>query len=561
MEDGQLNFSILNSNNMTKLTDMPQWDALKQHHALVYQETIQFLFNQDSNRFDKFSGQLASLFVDYSKNRVSDKTMELLIELAEAREVLQWRDKMFYAEEINFTEARAVLHTALRNKSNSPIHYHGKNIMPDIQAVLKRMADLSERIRNQEWLGFSGKPISDIVNIGIGGSDLGPRMAVTALTPYVHEKLNFHFVANIDPSEIYETLKPLNPETTLFIVASKSFTTQETLANAKAAKLWLLNEAGDEQAVAKHFVAVSTNAQEVSAFGIDVRNMFEFWDWVGGRYSLWSSIGLPIVIALGMDQFEEMLDGAYETDQHFLNTPIENNLPIILALIGIWYFNFFGAETQGIFPYDYYLRDLPNYLQQADMESNGKRITRDNQEVDYTTGPIVWGNRGVNGQHAFFQLLHQGTRLIPSDFIIPIQAQHPLADQHLILAANFLAQTEALLQGRTEQEVNNEMQENGINQETIDLLVKHRTFTGNQPTTSILIDKLTPKAFGNLIALYEHKIFVQGIIWNINSFDQWGVELGKVMSQKVLDELKEGDTVKGHDASTDGLINAFLKKQ
>jgi len=562
MEDGILNISKFTNNSMTKLTELPQWKALQQHFSLASKQTIASLFQQDPNRFQNFSLQVGQLFVDYSKNKISNSTLDLLIELAQAREVLQWRDKMFSAEEINFTETRAVLHTALRNRSSAPVKYKGVDVMPGIHRVLAKMGKFSQKIRNQEWLGFSSKAITDVVNIGIGGSDLGPRMAVTALKPYAIDSIDFHFVANIDSSEIYETLKRLNPKTTLFIISSKSFTTQETMENANTARDWLLSAAdGEVKAIAKHFVAVSSNTDAVQAFGIDSENMFEFWDWVGGRYSLWSAIGLPIVIALGMDQFEEILEGAYELDQHFLTAPIESNLPIILALLGIWYFNFHGAETHGIFPYDYYLRDLPNYLQQADMESNGKRITRDNEEVDYTTGPIIWGNRGVNGQHAFFQLIHQGTRLIPSDFILPVQAQHAIKDQHLILAANFLAQTEALLKGRTQQEVQQEMLEKGVDEKTIELLAKHRTCLGNQPTTSILIKKLTPKAFGNLIAMYEHKIFVQGTIWNINSFDQWGVELGKVLSNKVLAELKSGKEIKGHGQSTDSLINYFINNQ
>ncbi len=545
---------------MTTLTKLPQWVALQAEYKNCAQQSTRSLFRNDNKRLTHFSGAVGELFIDYSKNGVSEHTVELLLQLARARNLEQWRDRMFEGYPINFTENRAVLHTALRNRSDNPVMYQGKDVMPEIHAVNRRIREFSDKVRSGEWKGFHGETITDVVNIGIGGSDLGPRMAVQALEPYVKENLKFHFVANIDCSEVGHTLRQLDPHRTLFIVESKTFTTQETLANATTARDWLLQHSNnDKAAIAKHFVAVSTNKKAVEEFGIDPDNMFEFWDWVGGRYSLWSAIGLPIVLAVGMDNFEEMLDGAWDMDQHFRTAPLRNNIPVMLAMIGVWYINFHDARTHAIVPYDYYMRDLPHYLQQADMESNGKRITRDGEEVDYSTGPVIWGETGVNGQHAYFQLIHQGTQIVPADFIIPVHSHYGTGKHHDILIANFIAQTEALLKGRNKQEVEDEMRAQGLTDTQINKLLPHRVFEGNRPTTSIVMDRLTPHALGSLIAMYEHKIFVQGVIWGINSFDQWGVELGKVLAKRIQGEIADGELVNGHGQSTDNLINRYLK--
>jgi glucose-6-phosphate isomerase len=539
---------------------MPQtkaWLALKAHAGLMGDVHMRSLFAQDRRRFDRFSLRLDDLLLDYSKHRVTEETMRLLFALAREAEVEQWRDRMFAGEKINGTEDRAVLHVALRNRSNQPILVDGQDVMPEVNAVLARMRDFTTRLRSGEWKGHGGKRITDVVNIGIGGSDLGPVMACEALRPYWQEGLSAHFVSNVDGTHLVETVKRLDPATTLFIVASKTFTTQETLMNARSAREWLVSRLG-EAAVPSHFVAVSTNAQEVARFGIDTRNMFGFWDWVGGRYSLWSAIGLPIACMIGMDRFEELLLGAHVMDQHFRNTPLEKNIPVVLAMLGIWYSNFFGAETHAILPYDQYLHRFPAYFQQGDMESNGKRVDRNGQPIaDYTTGPVVWGEPGTNGQHAFYQLIHQGTRLVPCDFIAPVKTQNPLGDHHLVLLANFFAQTEALMKGKTPEEARAELTAAGTPPARIEALVPHKTFPGNRPSTSILVDQITPHTLGRLVAMYEHKIFTQGIVWNIYSFDQWGVELGKQLAKKIEPELRAPGEVTSHDSSTNALINHF----
>ena len=528
---------------MSKLTESSAWRALHAHHAQVSPTHMRELFAQDPQRFTKLSRDAAGLFVDFSKHRITDETLQLLFALAKQQDVESWRDKMFAGDPINGTEGRAVLHVALREP----------NPRPEVAAVKAKMRDFTDRLRSGKWTGYSGKAITDIVNIGIGGSDLGPVMVTEALRPYWKPGLNVHFVSNVDGTHIAETLGRVNAETTLFVIASKTFTTQETMTNAKTARAWLVERAGNDAAVAKHFVALSTNAREVSGFGIDTQNMFEFWDWVGGRYSLWSAIGLPIACVIGMDNFEELLAGAHEMDTHFKTTPLADNLPVILGMLGVWYASFFGAETHAILPYDQYLHRFAAYFQQGDMESNGKSVDRSGQRVDYTTGPVIWGEPGTNGQHAFYQLIHQGTRLIPCDFIAPVESHNPIGKHHQILLANFFAQPEALMRGKTADEVRAE----GAREE----LVPHKTFTGNRPTTSIVVQRLTPKTLGALVAMYEHKIFVQGIVWNIYSFDQWGVELGKQLASKILPELEDDRAVTTHDASTNGLINLYKARR
>ncbi len=542
---------------MSKLTDTSAWKALKAHHAKVVDIHMRDLFAAEPDRFDAFSVRFEEILLDYSKNRVTPETMALLFDLAREREVAGWRERMFAGEKINNTEERAVLHVALRNRSDSPVYVDGTDVMPGVRAVLEKMHGFSERVRRGEWKGHTGKRISDVVNIGIGGSDLGPVMVTEALRPYGHPELAVHFVSNVDGTQIAETLKRLDPETTLFVVSSKTFTTQETLTNAHTARRWLVEALGEEAAVAKHFVAVSTNADGVGAFGIDTANMFEFWDWVGGRYSLWSAIGLSIVLFIGMENFEALLDGAHAMDNHFRAAPFEENLPVILALLGVWYGNFFGAETHAILPYDQYLHRFPAYFQQGDMESNGKRVTRDGEPVDYGTGPVIWGEPGTNGQHAFYQLIHQGTKLIPVDFLAPVESQNPIGNHHRILLANVFAQGEALMRGKTADEVREEMVRSGMPEAAIEKLLPHRVFPGNRPSNSILFRRLTPRTLGALIALYEHKIFVQGVIWGVNSYDQWGVELGKQLAGVILPELEGETPVTGHDASTNGLINYY----
>ena len=546
------------------LTSSPAWQALSKHHEAMKSVHMRDLFASDPGRFSRLSQDACGLFVDYSKHRITDETMTLLFALAKQAEVERWRDRMFAGERINFTEDRPVLHVALRNRGDRAILVDGKDVMPDVRAVLAKMRGFSDRVRSGAWKGHTGKSITHIVNIGIGGSDLGPVMVTEALVPYHERTIRPHFVSNVDGTAIAEALRAVDPERTLFIVASKTFTTQETLTNARTARAWLLDQPGfDESAVAKHFVALSTNEKEVRAFGIDPENMFPFWDWVGGRYSLWSAIGLSIAIMIGMDAFEELLGGAYEVDEHFRTTPLERNIPVILGMLGVWYANFFDAESHAILPYDQYLHRFAAYFQQGDMESNGKRVDRHGGAITgYTTGPIVWGEPGTNGQHGFYQLIHQGTRLVPCDFIAPIESHNPLGRHHDILLANFFAQTEALMRGKTEAEARAELVASAMSKERVDLLTPHKVFPGNRPTTSILVQKVTPRTLGALIAAYEHKIFVQGIVWNINSFDQWGVELGKQLANAILPELEStGARVTTHDASTNGLIDLYKSRR
>lgn len=539
---------------MTTITASPAWQALEAHASTVRGLHLRELFAADPERFARFSAKLGDLLLDYSKHRITRETLGHLLALARQADVESWRDRMFAGEKINTTENRAVLHVALRNRSGRPIPVDGADVMPGVTAVLERMRAFSERVRNGDWKGATGQTITDVVNIGIGGSDLGPLMACEALKPYQRLDLRPHFVSNVDAAHLTHTLARLDPARTLFIVASKTFTTQETMTNAASARAWLTGALG-EDAVAMHFVAVSTNAAEVSRFGIDTANMFEFWDWVGGRYSLWSAIGLPIVLAIGYDRFVEMLEGAHEMDEHFRSAPLEQNLPVIMGLLGVWYRNFLGASTLALLPYDQHLHRFAAYFQQGDMESNGKSVRRDGVRVDYSTGPIIWGEPGTNGQHAFFQLLHQGTELIPADFLAAAQSQTDVGDHHDKLIANFLAQTEALAFGKTESEVRAELERRGLSGEALEALLPHKVFEGNRPTTSILYRRLTPHRLGTLIALYEHKIFVQGVIWGINSYDQWGVELGKELASRILPELKDETPVTSHDSSTNGLIH------
>jgi glucose-6-phosphate isomerase len=536
------------------LTQLPAWKALRAHHSDFAYTPMRDLFADDPKRFENFSMRAGELFLDYSKQRVNAHTMQLLLQLAREADLEGWREKMFSGQKINFTEDRAVLHIALRNRSNSPIFVDGEDVMPLVNGVLARMKTFSQAVRSGAWLGYSGKTITDVVNIGVGGSDLGPKMVCEALASYAKPDLRAHFVSNVAPSDISSTLKQLNPETTLFIVASKTFTTQETMANAHAARAWFLQAAGDEAHVAKHFAAVSTNLELVSTFGIAPENMFEFWDWVGGRYSLWSSIGLSIAVHVGFEHFEKMLEGAYAMDRHFHEAPLERNMPVIMALLGVWYANFFAAETHAVLPYGTRLRALPAYLQQADMESNGKSVDRDGETVNYSTGTILWGGNGTNGQHAFYQLIHQGTRLIPCDFIAAANTHNPLGQQHAMLLANLFAQSRALMWGRTREEVEAEMRAQGLDEARIAELAPHRVFEGNKPSSTIVMRDHTPYTLGMLLALYEHKIFVQGIVWRINSFDQWGVELGKQMANDILPRLAESEAVNQYDASTNGLI-------
>ena len=538
-------------------TQTQAWKALTAHFESAQDMDMKELFAQDAKRFESFSTRFGSdILVDYSKNLVDAETMQHLFALANETEVKSAIEAMFGGDAINKTEGRSVLHTALRNRSDNPVMVDGKDVMPAVNAVLAKMELFTHRIVSGEWKGYTGKEITDVVNIGIGGSDLGPYMVTEALTPY-KTRLNMHFVSNVDGTHIVETLKPLNPETTLFLVASKTFTTQETMTNAHSARDWFLAEAGDSAHVAKHFAALSTNAASVAEFGIDTDNMFEFWDWVGGRYSLWSAIGLSISLSVGFDNFVELLDGAHEMDNHFASTEFESNIPVILALIGIWYNNFHGAESEAILPYDQYMHRFAAYFQQGNMESNGKFVDREGNPVEYQTGPIIWGEPGTNGQHAFYQLIHQGTKLIPSDFIAPAISHNPASDHHQKLMSNFFAQTEALAFGKTKETVEAEFLAAGKTAEEAAELAPFKVFEGNRPTNSILVKQMTPRTLGNLIAMYEHKIFVQGVIWNIFSFDEWGVELGKQLANQILPELADDAQVTSHDSSTNGLINAF----
>jgi glucose-6-phosphate isomerase len=539
---------------MSVPSNLPVWQALQAHHAAIADLHLRDLFAADPGRFNKFSRRFGDLLVDFSKHRITEETLSLLIELARQAQLPVCAERMFSGEIINHTEQRAVLHVALRNRSDRPIFVKGQDVMPEVNNVLEHMRKFADQIRRGKWRGHTGKRIRDIVNIGIGGSDLGPKMVCQALEPYGDPTLRMHFVSNVDGAHISHVLAECDPESTLFIVASKTFTTQETMTNAHTARAWLIKELGDEAAVAKHFVAVSTNTAGVSKFGIDTANMFEFWDWVGGRYSLWSAIGLPIMVYLGMENFMELQEGAHEMDEHFRTAPPEENLPVILALLGVWYIDFFGADSQVTLVYDDYLRSLPDYLQQLDMESNGKSIDRDGQAVRVNTGPILWGGLGNNGQHAFYQLLHQGTHLVPADFLAPAHSPNPIGDHHAILLANCLAQAEALMVGKTEAQARAELEKQGLSGEMLEKLLPYKVFPGNRPSTSLFYRRLTPKVLGSLLALYEHKVFTQGVIWNINSFDQWGVELGKQLANAILPELKGEQPVAGHDASTVGLI-------
>ena len=533
------------------------WRSLQDHYSEMKNVSMRELFQQDPDRFSKYSISNRDIVFDHSKNIINDKTTQLLLALANECSLKEGIDAMFNGEKINATEGRAVLHTALRNLSKEPVFAEGVDVMPEVRKVMKQMKNFCNRVHDGRWRGYTGKRIKYIVNIGIGGSDLGPLMVTEALKPYWLEEIQTHFVSNIDGTHIAEVLRRVKPERTLFLIASKTFTTQETMTNAFTAREWFLEHAIDEKHIAKHFVALSTNEPEVVKFGINKKNMFRFWDWVGGRYSLWSAIGLSIALTVGYKNFEELLAGAYDSDQHFKNAPFENNIPVIMALIGIWYTNFFGAQSEAILPYDQYLHRFAAYFQQGNMESNGKSIDRNGEEVEYSTGPIIWGEPGTNGQHAFYQLIHQGTPLIPCDFIGVAQSHNPIGDHHQKLMSNFFAQTEALMNGKTEEEATLELEKAGMNNEAISKLLPYKVFAGNKPTNSFLIKKITPFSLGQLIALYEHKIFVQGIIWNIFSFDQWGVELGKQLANKILPELKDDERISSHDSSTNRLINIF----
>jgi len=539
------------------LQQSPAWKALKAHRDEIGTLHMRALFAGDDDRFRRFSIETDGLLLDYSKNRIDTRTMSLLVELAVQAGVEAYRDDMFAGKKINFTERRAVLHTALRRPEGFRMELDGQRVGCDVREVLAQMKAFCEKVIGGEWKGYSGEQIRDIVNIGIGGSDLGPYMVTEALKPFAHGGVNVHFVSNVDGTHIMETLRGLKAETTMFIIASKTFTTQETLTNAHTARRWFLERAVDESFIARHFAAVSTNAEKVAEFGIDTENMFRFWDWVGGRYSLWSSIGLSIALYLGFDRFTELLAGAHAMDEHFRTAPLDRNIPVVLALLGIWYNNFFGASSHAVIPYDQYLHRLPAYLQQLDMESNGKRVDCDGNAVDYATGPVIWGEPGTNSQHAFFQLLHQGPSFIPADFILPLKSQNPAGEHHDILAANCFAQTEALMRGKTAEEAESELRAAGMDEDRVGALTPHKVFPGNRPTNTILFPQMDPFNLGRLVAMYEHKVFVQGVVWRINSFDQWGVELGKQLAKTILPELGAGADTAAHDASTNALINRF----
>ncbi len=545
---------------MSQLTQSPAWQALQNHRQSLGQFSLRQSFADDPERFERFSLRLDDLLLDYSKNLITQQTMSLLFALARQAGVEEWRDKMFSGDKINFTEGRAVLHSALRaaiDPAHPPILVDGQDVLPGVRYALEKMRLFSNSVRNGAWRGYTGKAITDVVNIGIGGSYLGPLMVCDALQPFASPTLRVHFVSNVDGADLDTKLETLDPETTLFIVASKTFTTQETLMNARSARDWLLRQAGDAQHVAKHFVALSTNAKAVAEFGINPANMFEFSDWVGGRYSLWSAIGLSIALYVGMENFEELLRGGYDMDEHFRTAPLEQNMPVILALLGIWYRNFFNAATIAMLPYDQSLEHFAAYLQQADMESNGKRVDREGHAVDYATGPVLWGGIGSNGQHAYYQLIHQGTQIIPADFIAAVRSYHTWGEHHAVLLSYYFAQTEALMKGKTEAEVRAELQASGMPAAEIEALLPHKVFEGNKPTNSILFDQLTPRTLGRLVAMYEHKIFVQGMIWNVNPYDQWGVELGKQLAAHVQSELRDDQPISAHDSSTNGLINYY----
>ncbi len=545
---------------MKSISESATWRELQGHWDRMQGLRMRDLFAQDPARAKKFSLNCCGIQLDYSKNLITEQTMELLLKLSAEADVSGWVERMYAGEKINSTEQRAALHVALRNRTDRPMLVDGVDVMPEVNRVLGQMEDFVRRVRDGEWRGYSGKRISDVVNIGIGGSNLGPLMASEALRHYQTPQLRVHFVSNVDATHITETLKPLDPESTLFIVASKTFTTQETITNALVARGWIEAALGAEAAVADHFVAVSTNAERVRDFGIDSGNMFIFWDWVGGRYSLWSAIGLPIALAIGMERFYQLLDGAHEMDEHLRSAPPHKSMPLIMALLGIWYANFGAIRSHAVLPYDHYLRYLPDYLQQADMESSGKSVTRDGRGVDYTTGPVIWGSAGTDGQHAFFQLIHQGTQIIPCDFIVPIHSHNEVGEQQQKLLANCFAQSEALMRGKSEAEVRAELEASGLAAAELEALVPHKIFPGNRPSNTLLIDRLTPQRLGALIALYEHKIYLQGVIWQINSFDQWGVELGKQLAGVILDELSGGEAGP-HDSSTQALIDRCRRER
>ena len=550
---------------MSQINQSPIWQSLNQHKKDIESISLREMFKSDPNRFNQFHIQFNDLLLDYSKHRISKETISLLVKLAKEADVEGWRNRMFEGEKINSTEHRAVLHTALRNQNISPIISDGEDVMPKVKSVLKKMRRFSEEVRSGQWKGFTGKAIKSVINIGIGGSDLGPAMVCQALKAYGSKTITPYFVSNVDGADLYQALEKCNPETTLFIVASKTFTTQETMTNAFSARDWFLKAAKDNQHITKHFVALSTNQHAVSQFGIDTENMFEFWDWVGGRYSLWSAIGLSIALYIGMDGFEELLKGGFEMDEHFKTAPIEQNIPMMMGLLGVWYINFFNFPTHAILAYDQGLSKLAPYLQQADMESNGKFINRDGEHIDFHTGPVIWGEVGTNGQHAFYQLLHQGTEIVPADFIMPIESQYAIGkdgnEHHKILLSNFIAQTQSLMLGKTYDEARAEIEKQGYEGEDIESFIPQKTFEGNRPTSSILFPKLSPNTLGQIIAMYEHKIFTQGIIWNINSFDQWGVEYGKQIAKQVLPKLSEKTLTDNFDSSTNGLINYIKKYQ
>ncbi|ADL55394.1 glucose-6-phosphate isomerase [Gallionella capsiferriformans] len=546
---------------MSKLTLSTAWQALSAHYAEIEPLHMRELFAADPARFDTLSLKFGSLLLDYSKNRITEHTRKLLIDLAVHAGLPASIERQFNGEKINNTEQRAVLHTALRNRSDRPVLFNGVDVMPDVRRVLSLMRVFSDQVRSGAHTGYTGRAITDIVNIGIGGSDLGPLMVCEALKCYASPALRAHFVSNVDASQLTETLKKLDAETTLFIVSSKTFTTQETLTNARSARAWLVEKLGSEDAVASHFAAVSTNLAATASFGINPDNVFEFWDWVGGRYSLWSAIGLPIALFIGMDRFEELLAGAHAMDEHFRSAPLEENMPVLMGMLGIWYGNFFATSSNAVLPYDQYLHRFAAYLQQLDMESNGKGVDRDGQPVDYDTGMAVWGEAGTNGQHAFYQLIHQGTRMIPADFLAPVHSQNPLGEHHAILLANCFAQTEALMIGKTSDEARTELVAQGLSGAELEALLPHKVFSGNKPTNTLLFDRLDPHTLGMLIALYEQKVFVQGIVWNINSFDQWGVELGKQLASKILPELQDGKIGTQHDDSTRHLIEYYRKNR
>ncbi len=550
---------------MSQINQSPIWQSLNQHKKDIESISLREMFKSDPNRFNQFHIQFNDLLLDYSKHRISKETISLLVKLAKEADVEGWRNRMFEGEKINSTEHRAVLHTALRNQNISPIISDGEDVMPKVKSVLKKMRRFSEEVRSGQWKGFTGKAITSVINIGIGGSDLGPAMVCQALKAYGSKTITPYFVSNVDGADLSQALEKCNPETTLFIIASKTFTTQETMTNAFSARDWFLKAAKDNQHIKKHFVALSTNQHVVSQFGIDTENMFEFWDWVGGRYSLWSAIGLSIALYIGMDGFEELLKGGFEMDEHFKTAPIEQNIPMMMGLLGVWYINFFNFPTHAILAYDQGLSKLAPYLQQADMESNGKFINRDGEHIDFHTGPVIWGEVGTNGQHAFYQLLHQGTEIVPADFIMPIESQYALGkdgnEHHKILLSNFIAQTQSLMLGKTYNEARTEIEKQGYEGEDIESFIPQKTFEGNRPTSSILFKKLTPKTLGQIIAMYEHKIFTQGIIWNINSFYQWGVEYGKQIAKQVLPKLSEKTPTDNFDSSTNGLINYIKKYQ